>query len=157
MTTISKERMNIVVILSAIVATLSLATVGLSNPAFALDSSNMVVHLTSGNPENADEVHAATMALTLANAFQDAGRNVTLFLDVNGVNLAVSDPPAGLNETSPLMESFITNGGNVYVCLHCLTVAGYTPENVISGVKVAQLHEQTMLKVLDGDAIVIDY
>jgi hypothetical protein len=55
------------------------------------------------------------MALTLANAFQDAGRNVTLFLDVNGVHLSVNEPPAGLNQTSSLMQSFVTNGGSVRV------------------------------------------
>lgn len=152
----SQKGISIAIILSAIVATLSLTT-GLTNQAFAQESSNLVVHIKSGNAENTDEVHAATMALTLANAFQDAGRNVTLFLDVNGVHLAVSEPPAGLNQTSSLMQSFVTNGGNMYVCSHCLTDAGYTPENVISGVKIAELHEQTMLQVLDGDTIVIDY
>ena len=153
----SQKRISIVIILSAIVATLSLITVGLTNHVFAQENSNLVVHITRGNPENPDDVHAASMGLTLANAFQDAGRNVTLFLDVKGVNLAVSEPPAGLNETSSLIQSFISNGGSVYVCPHCLTVAGYTPENVISGVKIADLSKQTMLKVLDGDTIVIDY
>ena len=153
----SQKRISIVVILSVIVATLSLITVGLTNQVFAQESSNLAVHIKSGNAENIDEVHAAKMGLTLANVFQDAGRNVSIFLDVNGVNLAVGESQAGLNETSQLIQSFVTNGGSVYVCPHCLTEAGYTPENLISGVKVADMKEQTMLQILDGDAIVIDY
>jgi len=130
---------------------------GQSNPAFAQTNSNLVVHIKSGNPENKDDVHAAKMGLTLANHFQDTGRNVTVFLDVNGANLAANTPKSGLNETTPLLKQFIGNKGSVYVCSECLTDAGYSPTDVLSGVVAVNQTDGTMLKVLNNNAIVIDY
>jgi sulfur relay (sulfurtransferase) complex TusBCD TusD component (DsrE family) len=130
---------------------------GSTNSAFAQTDNNLVVHLKSGNPENPDEVNAANMGLMLANHFQDAGRNVTAFVDVNGVHLAVNSPPAGLENATSLMQQFVTNGGSLHVCGPCLEAAGYSPEDVISGAVVANPQEMTMLEVLNNNAIVIDY
>lgn len=60
------------------------------------------------------------MGLTLANHFSEDVRNVSVFLDVNGANLASNTPKTNLNETSPLIEKFIDNKGHVYVCSECL-------------------------------------
>lgn len=130
---------------------------GSTNSAFAQTDSHVVVHISSGNPEDQYEVNAANMGLTLANHFQDAGRNVTAFLDVNAVHLAVNNPPAGLENATTSLNEFITNGGSVIVCPMCLEVAGYSPEDVITGAIVANPEEGTMLPILNGNAIVIDY
>lgn len=55
----------------------------LINSTFAQTNSNLLVHIKSGNSENKDDVHAANMGLTLANHFQDTGRNVTVFKILN--------------------------------------------------------------------------
>jgi sulfur relay (sulfurtransferase) complex TusBCD TusD component (DsrE family) len=130
---------------------------GSTNSTFAQTDNNLVVHIKSGNPENPDQVNAANMGLMLANHFQDAGRNVTAFVDVNGVHLAVNSPPAGLENATSLMQQFVTNGGSLHVCGPCLEDAGYSPEDVISGAIVANPEDMTMLEVLNNNAIVIDY
>jgi sulfur relay (sulfurtransferase) complex TusBCD TusD component (DsrE family) len=145
---------------AVVVAGIFTAMLALNGPAglvFAQTDNNLVVHIKSGNPENPDEVNAATMALMLANHFQDAGRNVTVFVDVNGVHLAVNSPTAGLENATSLMNQFTTNGGSVHVCGPCLEAAGYSPEDVIRGAIVASPEEQSMLPVLNNNAIVIDY
>lgn len=43
------------------------------------------------------------------------------------------------------------------VCPMCLEAAGYVSEDVITGAIVANPEEGTMLPVLNGNAIVIDY
>lgn len=60
------------------------------------------------------------------------------------------------NATASLND-FMTNGGSVIVCPACLQEAGYTPEDVVSGVVVANPEEQTMSPVLNNNAVVIDY
>jgi hypothetical protein len=56
-----------------------------------------------------------------------------------------------------MLKTFIENGGGVIVCPHCLKEAGYGPEDLMEGAVLASPEEQTMAKVLSGDAIVIDY
>ncbi len=144
----------------AVIAGIFTTLLALNTPAgsvFAQADNNIVVHISSGDPQSTYEVHAANMGLTLANHFQDAGRNVTVFLDVNGVHLAVNSPPAGLENSTASLNKFITNGGSVIVCPMCLEVAGYSSEDVITGAIVANPEEGTMLPVLNGNAIVIDY
>jgi sulfur relay (sulfurtransferase) complex TusBCD TusD component (DsrE family) len=145
-----------VAVISGIFITM-LAINGSTSSVFAQTDNNLVVHVKSGNPENPDEINAANMGLTLANHFQDAGRNVTVFLDVNGVHLGVNSPPAGLENATASINEFITNGGSVIVCPMCLEAAGYSSNDAITGAIVANPEEGTMLSVLNNNAIVIDY
>ena len=127
--------------------------------ALAQETSNspVVVHIKSGNPNNFDEVHAANMAMSLATNLQNSGKNVTIFLDVNGVNLGLQQPSFILNGTATMLKNLITNGGSVIVCPHCLTEAGYGPEDLLKGVKVASPEDGTLGKVLGANVVVIDY
>jgi hypothetical protein len=116
----------------------------------------IVVHITRGNPKVFDEVHAAYMGISLATKLQDTGKNTTVYLDVNSVNLGLQRPPLTLNETASMLKDFIANGGTVWVCSHCLTEAGYGPEDLLAGAQLAP-GRQTMAEVLSGDTTVIDY
>ena len=116
-----------------------------------------MVHIKSGNPKDFDEVHAANMAMSLATNLQNAGKNVTVFLDTNGVNIGVQQPSFILNGTTSTLKNLIANGGTVWVCPHCLMEAGYGAEDLLEGAQLADPEQQTMAKVLGGDVIVIDY
>lgn len=127
--------------------------------AFAQETQDrpIVVHIKSGDPKDFDEVHAANMAMSLATNVQNAGKNVTVFLDTNGVNIGVQQPSFILNGTTTMLKNLIANGGTVWVCPHCLVEAGYSAEDLLEGAQLAYPEQQTMAKVLSGDVIVIDY
>jgi len=68
---------------------------------YAHEQDKVLVHLNGRKPDNADEVHATTMATQLATALQDVGKDLMVFLDANVVNLGVKDPDTSLaNPTS---------------------------------------------------------
>jgi hypothetical protein len=71
--------------------------------------------------------------------------------------MAVTSPPAGLENATASINEFITNGGSVIVCPMCLEAAGHVSEDVITVAVVANPEEGTMLPVPNGNAIVIDY
>jgi sulfur relay (sulfurtransferase) complex TusBCD TusD component (DsrE family) len=121
------------------------------------EGDRLVVHVKSGDPKDYDEVHAATMAMDLANHTQNAGMNVTVFLDVNGVHLGLQQPSFILNGANAMLKNLIANGATVIVCPPCLTEAGYSPEDLAEGVQLASPEEETMAHVLSGNVTVIDY
>jgi sulfur relay (sulfurtransferase) complex TusBCD TusD component (DsrE family) len=117
----------------------------------------VVVHVKSGDPKDYDEVHAASMAMNLATNLQNAGMNVTVYLDVNGVHLAVQQPSFIHSQANSMLRDLITNGATVIVCPHCLVEAGYSPEQLVEGAQLASPEEATMANVLRGNVTVIDY
>jgi sulfur relay (sulfurtransferase) complex TusBCD TusD component (DsrE family) len=156
------NRLTIVLVGLIVIATLVVGSSALipSNQVFAqgTQDSPIVVHIASGDPQGGyDELHRAHMAMSLVNHLQNAGKNVTVFLDVNGVNLGLQQPSFILNGTATMLKTFIENGGSVIVCPHCLTEAGYGAEDLMEGVQLASPEQQTMAKVLSGNTIVIDY
>ena len=145
----------------AVTATATLLGTSFFRPDLALaqetQDKSIVVHIKSGNPKDFDEVHAPNMAMSLTADLQSAGKNVTVFLDTNGVNIGVQQPSFILNGTTMMLKNLIANGDNVWVCPHCLTEAGYVAEDLLEGAQIASPEQQTMAKVLSGDVIVIDY
>lgn len=55
------------------------------------------------------------------------------------------------------IQQLISNKGAVYVCSECLTNAGYSPTDILSGIVDVNQTDKTMFKVLNNNAIVIDY
>lgn len=156
-----QNRLTILAVCLGVTATLVIGTsIFQTNSSFAQETqdSPIVVHIASGDPRGGyDELHRAHMAMSLATAVQDAGRNVTVFLDVNGVNLGLQQPSFIVNGTASMLQTFIENGGSVVVCPHCLMEAGYGAEDLMEGAQLASPEQQTMANVLSGDTIVIDY
>lgn len=81
----------------------------------------VVVHLSHFT----DDLHRCFMALKLANLMQEAGAEVTVFLDLEGVRLAERRQPLdmtwGSNPTklSEHYDKFVDAGGKVVLCPHC--------------------------------------
>jgi sulfur relay (sulfurtransferase) complex TusBCD TusD component (DsrE family) len=157
----NQNKLRVFMLCVVVTATAALLGTSFFRPDLALAQETqdrpIVVHIKSGNPKDFDEVHAANMAMSLATNLQNAGKNVTVFLDTNGVNIGVQQPSFILNGTTTMLKNLIANGGGVWVCPHCLTEAGYGVEDLLEGAQIASPEQQTMAKVLSGDVIVIDY
>ena len=89
-----------------------------------------------------DEAWAAGMALGQANVAASRGHQVTVFLNVRGVNLAAARNvqgtfgPAGATPRE-LLGKLMAGGHEVLVCGTCMSVAGLEAGDLIEGAKVA--------------------
>jgi predicted peroxiredoxin len=95
------------------------------------------------------------MAMDLATHMQSQGKNVTVFLDVNGVNIGVKNPTFTLNSTATMLKDLMSKGAKVYVCPDCLQQAKYSQADLLPGVQVTS--PELMSKLLTGNLIVVDY
>jgi predicted peroxiredoxin len=145
-----------------LVAAAALASVGCASVpertanATEIPKSGLLINLTSGK----DDPHAATMALMFATRSQKAGRPTVVFLNVHAPPLAARDLPdsVGLPGEPPvkkLLAEFMSSGGRVYVCPHCLGVAGMKNEDLVAGVQ--PMDGEQLLEQLDRGTIALSY
>lgn len=116
----------------------------------------VVVHLT----HYTDDLHAAFMALKLANAMQAQNSQVTLVLDLEGVRLVSSQQPQNLQwgtsgEISGHYDAFIKAGGKVVVCPHCAKAAGLDDTALRSGAQIVT--EEDLANTLLAADKILDY
>ena len=149
----TKELLTVGVIATAIIATLLAFSV--SDLQVLAQQDRVLVHINSGKPSNPDEVHAAFMGMSMATKLQETGKDVAVFLDVNGVNLGVKNPDASLENATSLVQTFTSNGGKVYACEHCLSYTGFNEQDLAEGVSIT--NPQKMSEIMTGNLIVIDY
>ncbi len=109
----------------------------------------LVVHISHDDPQAGD------MALLLATNMLTGGRDVAVFLDVKGVKAAVKTPPKDLQSVAAKVRSFLSEGGRVVVCPHCLGVSGFSQEDLIPGTEIGSPHR--MAHLLGAHAVVISY
>lgn len=106
-----------------------------------------------------NDLHAAVMALSLANGLQSAGAKVTLFLNLEAVRLADTRQPNDLvwgmkgHSISHLYDNFVKAGGKVLVCPHCAKVAGLSSKNLRKGAQIADSDHSVVDAILDADKI----
>lgn len=131
------------------------STLGGTNQVYGQEQNRLLVHIKSGTSYSYDEIHSARMAMDLATHMQEQGKNVTVFLDVNGVIIGVKNPTFTLNATATMLKDLIDNGGKVYVCPDCLMQAKYSEGDLMAGVQLAT--PEIMAKELSRNVIVIDY
>ena len=84
------------------------------------------------------------------------GRNVTLLLSIEGVQIGVKHPHhyLGLDTLTRNVTNFIAHGGKVIVCEVCLRIAGYNNSDIIDK---AIIGKPEILSNLLSKATVIDY
>jgi len=95
---------------------------------------SVLINLTHGK----NDLHAVTMALSIATQAQEAGRPTTLFLSVYAPEIAtkgVAEDMAlqGEEPVKKMLADFIAKGGKVRVCAHCMQVADIKIEDLVSG------------------------
>lgn len=127
-----------------------------AQPRAEVPGRSVIVHLTKSTNENP---HAVFMALSLANALQQAGGSVTLFLDLEGVRLADRRSPEefrmGTTSAAELYANFVDAGGRVAICSHCMHIAGMEQSALRRG--ATMVNEQTLGRMLMSADRIIDY
>lgn len=102
-----------------------------------------MVHLT----QYGDDFHAVLMALESARTVQQAGGNVTLMLDLEGVRLADKRIPSDvaghphIASVHQMYDEIVKGGGQVLVCAHCASVAGIDQGSLKSGARLSSGQE----------------
>ncbi len=119
---------------------------------------SIVVHLSHFT----DDLHAALMAIQIANILQKNGAQVTLWVNLEGVRAVDKRQPNRLSwgmghgdSFADRYEAFIKAGGRVLVCPHCAAAAGITESDLRPG---AQLGTEADIAAmfLEADKV-IDY
>lgn len=114
----------------------------------------VVVHIG----QYSNDLHSATMGISLANQMQEAGAEVTIFVDREGVRMAEQGQPLltyGDSDLDTLLSSFLDGGGSVLVCPHCAELSGVEPSELRDGFEMGTQESITEL-FMNADTVV-DY
>jgi len=119
---------------------------------------SVLVHIASGDNASSYEVHSAQMGVDHALAMLRNGKDVSVLLDVNGVNIATKNITGPLKPVGEMLQIFLNEGGRVIVCDHCWSMAGLTNEDLLPGVEI-DVHPDMpkMQKIIDRGAVILDY
>ena len=137
-----------------------LGIVLLSLPSLALaegPAPKVVVHIGHAT----DDLHSASMGMSLARMLQKKGASVTVFLDREGVRLADDDMPKSLgwgkkaDPVADILADFVKAEGRVVLCPHCAQMAGIEDDDLVGGARIASEAEVAEL-FLSADKV-IDY
>jgi len=118
-------------------------------PAVAGESQGpLFVNLTS------DEDGRAAMALGFARNAQKRGHPITIFLNVEGVRLAVKEEKP--EPTQVALSEILANGGRVIVCPMCMKRAKIGAEQLIEGAELGA-PDKTLPALFAEDTRVVSY
>jgi predicted peroxiredoxin len=97
----------------------------------------ILIHNTQGK----DDLERATLAFIVANAALTAGQEAVVLLTIDGVWFAkrgYSDglQAEGFGPIGELISSFISNGGQVWVCGVCVKPRNIASEDLIEGAQI---------------------
>ena len=115
---------------------------------------SVVVHIG----QYTNDLHSAAMGLGLAGMLQDAGADVTVFLDREAVRMADAAHPLltyGDSDLGALTSSFLAGGGRVVVCPHCAKLGGVEASELRDGTEMGTMAAIAQL-FLAADTV-IDY
>ena len=115
-----------------------------------------LVHISSGNPSNTNEVNSVLRGIESAQLLHDAGKDVVLYLDVDGVRVADANPTSSLGESHEALKRFLSEGGRVVACDEC--AGTYFAEDLLRGIEV-DLPTQTskLQRILVQADLVLNY
>lgn len=96
--------------------------------------SRFVVNLTNAK----NDCDKATVAFVVANAAAASGKDVVVFLSIEGSRLSqngyaddIAEP--GFAPLAGLMASYVEAGGKIYVCSPCFKKRGLDENNLVPG------------------------
>jgi predicted peroxiredoxin len=97
----------------------------------------LLVHCTRGR----EDAERATLAFVVGNVAASADQDVIVLLTIEGVWLATRGYAAdihkeGFQPLRDVMQSFVANGGQIWVCGSCATPRGITAEHLVEGAKI---------------------
>ncbi len=112
------------------------------------------IHLTCG-PEDA---HRVLMAMKMAEVMS-ADKDVLMYLDIEAVHLVVRDAPdvamEGFTSSLEQIRSLLDHGVTIQACPTCLKIAGFTEDDLLDGVVLA--NKEKFFTFTQGKILSIDY
>lgn len=99
--------------------------------------SKIMVHNTHGK----DDVERATLAFVVGNTALSSGQEAILLLTIDGVWLATHGYADGLQADGfapikEVIENFVKNGGEVWVCGACAKPRNISTEQLVEGAQM---------------------
>jgi len=112
------------------------------------------------NMTNAEDLHAASMALSLASNAQQQGMPVYIFLNVHAAkfadaNLSKEVKYADFPPVKDMLMKIVTQGGTVFVCSHCAQVVGVAKDDIAKG--MIPTDHADFLKKLPRDGEILSF
>ena len=114
----------------------------------------VVVHIG----QYSNDLHSATMGVSLAHKMQEAGAQVTIFVDREAVRMGEQGQPPltyGDSDLDTLLSNYLDGGGSVLVCPHCAELGGVEPSELRDGFEMGTQESITEL-FMNADTVV-DY
>jgi predicted peroxiredoxin len=112
------------------------------------------IHIT----ESYNDPHRVLMPLKMA-VMMSMDKDVIVYMDIHAVELLVKDSKdltyADFESAHAYIKQLTDKGVGVYACPTCLKIAGFKPENLMDGVKVAQ--KDKFFDFTKGRIITLDY
>ncbi|MHC1707884.1 MAG: DsrE family protein [Bacteroidales bacterium] len=117
-------------------------------------SDGVFIHIT----ESYNDPHRVLMPLKMAKLMAK-DKDVLVYMDIHAVELLVKgakDLKMGDFESAhTYIKDLIDNNIGVYACPSCLKIAGFSPEDLMEGVKVAE--KDKFFSFTKGRIITLDY
>jgi len=152
MNTTSHVSNPIVALLMALGLSVALAVLAPAS-ALAQDAEKtVVVHIG----QYSNDLHSATMGVSLAHKMQEAGAQVTIFVDREGVRMGEQGQPLltyGDSDLDALLSSYLDGGGSVLVCPHCAELGGVEPDELRTGFEMGTPESITAL-FMNADTVI---
>jgi predicted peroxiredoxin len=112
------------------------------------------IHVSSGP----DAAHRVLMALKMADVMS-ADHDVMMYFDIKGVAVLVKDAPevahGSFESSKGMLQKLSAKGIRIEACPSCLTAAGYKPEDLVPGVKIAD--KKDFFGFTEGRILSLDY
>jgi len=113
---------------------------------------NVVVHIG----QYSNDLHSATMGVSLAHKMQEAGAQVTIFVDREAVRMGEQGQPLltyGDSDLDALLANYLDGGGSVLVCPHCAELGGVESGELRSGFAMGTTESITAL-FMNADTVI---
>lgn len=100
-----------------------------------------MAHIMIHNTHAQDDVERASLAFVVGNTALSSGQEATVLLTIEGVRVSTKGYANGLQAEgflplSELAQTFIANGGQVWVCGACAKPRHITQDDLIDGAKI---------------------
>lgn len=118
------------------------------------EKDGILIHVTAGY----DDAHRVLMPFKMATLMAES-KDVILYLDIHAGELVVKDAEdvvmEGFDPLSTYIETLLDKGVKIYACPTCLNVMGYTPDDLMEGIKTAE--KEAFFDFTKGRIITMDY
>jgi uncharacterized protein len=116
----------------------------------------LVVHNTHGQ----EDPERATLAFIVGNIAASSDQDVIVLLTIEGVWLATKNyadtiQKEGFPPLKDVLQSFVSNGGQIWACGTCTKPRGITEEALIEGAKIVTA--ANVVEVLAQNAATLDF